>query len=76
MCQSVEGPLMNWNKRDWKSATKWIKRRDGGIFTADELKAEFVELLAQGKRVIPFGKPCEGFSYQTGCPGHDVEEPK
>lgn len=74
MCQSVEGPLVNWKARDWKHATKWITKADGSRMTADELKHAFVELLAQGARVIPLGKPCEGFSYQTGCPGHEIKE--
>jgi len=30
--------------------------------------------LAQGKRVLPMGKACEGFSYQTGCPGHPARD--
>jgi len=74
MCQSVEGPLLNWTTRDWKQATKWMTRDDGSKMTAMELKAAFVELLGEGKKVIPLGKPCEGFSYETGCPGHPAED--
>jgi hypothetical protein len=29
--------------------------------------------LAKGRKVLPTG-PCEGFSYDAGCPGHDDAE--
>lgn len=37
-----------------------------GKYVRDWLKLQ----LAQGKRVLPMSKDCEGFSYQDGCPGH------
>ena len=30
----------------------------------------FMDELAKGHKVVPMGEPCEGFSYETGCPGH------
>lgn len=30
--------------------------------------------LAYGKRVLPIGEKCEGWSDITGCPGHRIEE--
>jgi len=27
-----------------------------------------------GRKVLPCGEACEGFSYETGCPGHPVAE--
>lgn len=73
MAQSITGPLRNWKPRDWRSATKWIKRPDGTAFTADELKDEFLRLLSEGKEVIPIGK-CDNFDYKTGCKGHPITQ--
>lgn len=36
----------------------------------DEGRAYLKQCLAEGKKVLPIGDPCEGFSYETGCPGH------
>lgn len=68
VCQSVEGALKHWKAREWKSVAKQNN------CTVDEIKNEFWKLHAEGKRVIPFGEPCEGFNYQTGCPGHNIQE--
>lgn len=70
LCQSITGPLANWGKREFKQATEWIRKSDGSKYTADEVRAAFVDELTQGHEVIPIGEPCEGFSYKTGCPGH------
>jgi len=24
----------------------------------------------KGRKLLPVGEPCEGWSYETGCPGH------
>ena len=69
LCQSITGPLMAWTKKDWKAATRWIKRKDGTAYTADELKGEFIKELAQGHEVIPIGE-CDNFDYKKGCMGH------
>lgn len=71
MCQSVRGPLMNWTKRDWKNATTYITPEGGGRCTADELKAHFLKLLADGNEVIPIGD-CDNFDPKTGCRGHQI----
>lgn len=34
----------------------------------DFLRAE----MKAGKRKLPIGEPCEGWSDVTGCPGHEV----
>jgi hypothetical protein len=39
--------------------------------TATEGKLFLMECLQKGWEVLPLGQPCEGFSYQTGCPGHE-----
>lgn len=69
MCQSVEGPLRNWKKSDWKRGAKYIFKGDGSSYTADELKDAFFEELAKGHRVIPIGE-CDNFSWTDGCQGH------
>lgn len=38
--------------------------------TASEILDELLDHVAAGHKVIPYGNPCEGFSYETGCPGH------
>ena len=64
ICQSIDGALKNWDKNIWKLAfpeTDW------------RVSKKWFELQKhEGKKVIPSGEPCEGFSYQTGCPGHEV----
>lgn len=70
MCQSVRGALRNWNR---KMLASMFVHDDGRKMTADEAKDVLLDELAQGHEVIPFGNPCEGFSYKTGCPGHPVE---
>lgn len=64
LCQSVEGALKNWGVREWKSIA-----RENGLSIA-ECQSVFRQYLREGIRVIPIGDECEGFNYQTGCPGH------
>lgn len=68
MCQSVAGAIANWTRRDWATVAA-----ENGT-TADRLKEKFRIMEFEGVKVIPFGKPCEGFSDQTGCPGHPINE--
>lgn len=68
LSQSVDGALRHWSKTDW---------RDNGAdnnMSGDELRARFLTLKHQGVKLLPIGNDCEGFSYETGCPGH-MEEP-
>jgi len=41
--------------------------------SVDEYRAALADLLAQGVQRLPIGDPCEGFSHETGCPGHPKE---
>lgn len=68
MCLSLSGALKNWDKRTWSSVAK-----DNNM-SVSELKDEFIKMIAEGKKVIPMHEECEGFSYETGCPGHEVKE--
>lgn len=42
--------------------------------SAEEARCYLYHLRAEGKKLLPLGQPCEGFSYITGCPGHPHEE--
>ena len=63
-CQSVDGALKNWDRRQWEQVAK-----HNGM-TANAVKERFRIWQFEGKRVIPIGEACEGFSYVDGCPGH------
>lgn len=68
VCQSVEGALKSWTKQDWQNIA------DHNNTTVHAVKERFRIWAFEGKRVIPLGEPCEGFSYQDGCPGHIIED--
>lgn len=68
MCIDLRGVLRNFTAREWRGC---VTRDDGSTLTPDEVREYFMDELAKGRRVIPFGKPCEGFSYETGCPSHE-----
>lgn len=66
---SVRGALRAFSKRQLKGMFRFEGGRE---CTADEVRDHLCECLAQGKEVLPFGKPCEGFDFSGGgCPGHD-----
>lgn len=65
---SVRGAIRDFSKRQLKG----MFRVDGRECTADEAKDHLLEALAQGKEVLPFGPPCDGFDFAgKGCSGHD-----
>jgi hypothetical protein len=67
MCQDIRGALKNWKKKDYQTAFPTL--------SVDEAREHLLDCLAKGWKVLPFGSPCEGFSYQDGCPGHPMEPP-
>lgn len=67
ICQSVDGALANYTARDWKHLAK------NNNCSVLAVKKWFKKQQEEGKRVIPFGEKCEGFNYETGCPGHEEE---
>jgi hypothetical protein len=69
MCMSIEGCLRNHKGKKIKIFTN-----DDGSETSDkDARAYLAECQAKGWKVIPFGKPCEGFNYfGHGCPGHFI----
>lgn len=67
-CQSVGGAIKNWKKKDWEVVAKDNKT------TVNRLKEKFRIMEFEGIKVIPIGEKCEGFSDQTGCPGHKKDD--
>lgn len=72
MCIDVRGAIRNFNPREWRGT---VTDDNGRELTIPEIKEWLMDELAKGRRVIPLGKPCEGFSYETGCPGHEEPAP-
>jgi hypothetical protein len=68
MCVDIEGVLRR-SDRDLSNLFSEDGERRPGKYVRDWLKLQ----LAQGKRVLPMGE-CEGFDFQTGCPGHPIEK--
>ncbi len=67
MCLDVRGAIQN------RSFDGFVKD-DGTPATRTEALNFLLDHVAQGHRVIPLVDTCEGFSYEDGCPGHDVPE--
>lgn len=66
--QSVEGALTNWKKTDWDHVAKENN-------TTPEVVMEYFERCkSRGVKFIPIGDPCEGFTSDRGCPGHEVKD--
>ena len=64
---------------DIMSACEWPKSRlrkllvntaTGRMLTSDEARRVLLQHLSEGRKFLPTGD-CEGFDYQTGCPGHE-----
>lgn len=70
VCQDVRGAILNFKAREWRNC---VTDETGRTLTPAEVKNWFMDQLAEGKKVVPFGQPCEGFSFETGCPGHKSE---
>jgi hypothetical protein len=75
MCVDIEG-VLRWPDKDLRSlfTTEGTHEKSGKV-VRDWLKLQ----LLQGKRVLPMGEKCEGWSDVDGCPGHprkpDSESP-
>lgn len=70
MSVSIEG-VLRWPDKDLRN----MFTDDAGNRQPANLVRDFLKLeLAKGRRVLPMGEPCEGWSYETGCPGHVVLE--
>lgn len=69
MCIDIGGLL---NRSDFELARLFTDKgqKQPGALVRQWLKLE----QARGHKVLPLGKPCDGFSYETGCPGHTCPE--
>jgi len=74
MCLDIRGAL-NWPKRMFNGMAKSATDENGRPLTPDQFRDELYDELAKGHRVIPLTPQCEGFDYQTGCPGHPTPAP-
>ena len=72
MCMNIEGALRNYKRR---SMAGLITEDNGAEWTDKMVRDYLAECLAKGLRVIPFGD-CNGFDYQKGCPGHEIDSTK
>ncbi len=63
---------------DIRGALRQPKKKLGLMFITDggrratwfEAQETLFNALSRGHKVLPIGDPCDGFDYQTGCPGH------
>lgn len=69
LCSDVRG-MLRWSDRHLRGA---MRHDDGRPMTGREVRDSLKIALNNGWRVIPVGE-CEGFSYETGCPGHPMED--
>lgn len=65
------GGALRWSGRQLRGM---FVHDDGRKMTADEVRGVLIDQLKLGRHVLPLGTPCEGFSYQTGCPGHPAPD--
>lgn len=67
----IQGFLMNHTRKS--DYARMFKHDDGRPMSATEAKTELLNQLSMGRKLLPCGK-CDGFSYETGCPGHVVDD--
>jgi len=68
---------------DISGVLRWPDKKLSGMFQDEfgnnqpgRVVREYLRIqLAHGKKVLPIGE-CEGFSFETGCPGHFVTDEK
>lgn len=70
MCVSIQGLLDNHKHKK----ITILEDDNGKKMTDTEARIFLAQCLSEGKRVLPTSDDCEGFSYQTGCPGHEIKE--
>lgn len=71
MSANINGMLRNYKRKKMDG----LLEDNGKPLNDREARAYLQECLAKGWRLIPCGD-CEGFDYQTGCPGHPVKTPQ
>jgi len=69
-CIDIRG-VLRWKDRDLRGMFAY---QNGQKLSGKEVREVLYDELAKGRKGIPMGEPCEGFSYDTGCPGHGQPE--
>lgn len=72
MCLDLRGALTNWGPRQTRGV---LRDESGRALSHREVREWLLDQMQMGRKVVPYGKPCEGFSYETGCPGHEESPP-
>lgn len=71
MCMDMRGFLRHTK---YPSGFRGLfKDNDGKQMSPEMAREALFDALAKGWRLLPCGD-CEGFDYQTGCPGHKQKE--
>jgi len=68
LCVNIDGLLRRHNLKGW------VTDDEGRELSSAKARAWLLEQKAMGRRVLPMAAECEGFDYQTGCPGHRKPE--
>ena len=69
MCVDIRD-VLSWPDRYLKGMFTYS---DGRRKSAAEVREFLYDCMEKGWKKFPIGK-CEGFSYETGCPGHPQEK--
>lgn len=74
LCMNIRGFMRNHSfPRGYRDV--FTNTETGKPLTPHEAREYLFDCLAKGWRVIPLDSSCEGFDYQTGCPGHEQAAP-
>ena len=50
-----------------------VRDDDGNTLSPEDAREWLLDELAKGHKFLPVSD-CEGFSFETGCPGHETPE--
>ena len=67
----IQGALNNWSNT--RMIGVWRDDK-GGHYSPHDAKFRLLMARDKGYKFLPVGD-CEGFDYQTGCPGHEIAPP-
>ena len=70
-CLDIRGAL---RKSDTALSSLNLYDHKGRWMSLAETRKLLRDHLQQGHRVLPMSDECVGFSYESGCPGHEKED--
>ncbi len=73
ICISVDGVLAMSPSQFEREFDNVVRDHTGKMMTTAEVRRHFEEARDKGYKVLPMNGECEGFSYETGCPGHVIK---